>query len=176
MDSFELLNVLAVYGAPGCRALHLLNHRLDERSVALGLDLAWASTIIFYKNSATLGTPLGRWSTASPYRWTVSSPPQKKNPPKKQKKNVSVNCLTPRIARPSYRLRSLQNDRCVNSSECLTFCGPRSRNSGKRVLIILYFLLFMSAVSSDRILEITKNEKLILFSKSATVLPRRKSR
>ena len=26
-------------GTPGCRALNVLNHRLDERSVALGLDL-----------------------------------------------------------------------------------------------------------------------------------------
>ena len=41
LDSFELLNVSGSVGVPGCS--FLLNHRSDERSVAMGLDLARAS-------------------------------------------------------------------------------------------------------------------------------------
>ena len=41
LDSFELLDVSGSVGVPGCSCL--LNYRSDERSVALGLDLAWAS-------------------------------------------------------------------------------------------------------------------------------------
>ena len=41
LDSFELLDVYGSVGVPGCSCI--LNHRSDERSVPLGLDLAWAS-------------------------------------------------------------------------------------------------------------------------------------
>ena len=41
LDSFELLDVSGSVGVPGCSCI--LNHRSDERSVALGLGLARAS-------------------------------------------------------------------------------------------------------------------------------------
>ena len=41
LDSFELLNVSGSVGVLGCSCI--LYHRSDEKSVALGLDLAWAS-------------------------------------------------------------------------------------------------------------------------------------
>ena len=41
LGSFELLSVSGSVGVPD--GSYILNHRSDERSVALGIDLAWAS-------------------------------------------------------------------------------------------------------------------------------------